>query len=137
MALGMTDTEAAAVSNYRLGGGSYPAPANGGFLGLFSVPPAHGSAGTEISDSGYSRQAVSWATTTSGVVGNPNSTPLTFGPLSAGFSPAEVVYWGRWSAANGGTLLDVGLFDNAYTLSPGGSLPIAVGALRIVLDGGL
>jgi hypothetical protein len=92
-------------------------------------------AGTEVSQAGYSRQAVSkasgsWAAPSgSGTRTIDNAAVISFGPAGANWGTVDEV--GIWDATSGGNLLYVATLAASKTINTGDSAEFAIGALDI------
>lgn len=70
------------------------------YAALFTTAPSGGTAGTEVTGTGYARQAVSWSTAASGAINASVSFTVPTGQTVAGA--------GLYSASSGGTYIDGG-----------------------------
>jgi hypothetical protein len=89
---------------------------------------------TEVTTSGYSRQAVTWGAPSGDPEVSSNTAAITFGPFSA--DPPSVAYGALVSASSGtsGDFLYFWTWDTARDGANGDSLNVAIGALTIQLD---
>lgn len=89
---------------------------------------------SEVTTSGYSRQAVTWSAPSGDPRQTSNSAGLTFGPFSA--DPPNVTHAALVSAASGttGDFIYWWVLDNARDGANGDSLTVAIGALVAQLD---
>lgn len=117
-----------ALLNATLGNVSYTTPATV-YTALYSVAPTDSTAGTELSGSGYSRQATAFSVT-SGVA--TNSANVTFGPASATWSPA--VAWSVTDSASGGNILYYGNLNTTQVVLNGNSLTFGIGNVSVTMD---
>lgn len=91
--------------------------------------------GTEVSQAGYSRQAVSkasgsWAAPSgSGTRTIDNAAIIAFGPAGANWGTVDEV--GIWDASTAGNLLYVGSLAASKTINSGDSAEFAIGALDV------
>jgi len=112
------------------------------YVGLFSTAPSSDSdSGTELSGSGYARQAVTFGAPTAGTGSSrriANTNQITFGPATAAWATA--VAFGIWDAASGGNLLYYGqLLDSGgnattKTAAKDDTIVLSVGSLRVEED---
>ena len=111
------------------------APA-GVYVGLFSVAPTSDSnAGTELSGSGYARQAITFgapAADTGTVRKVSNSAAITFGPATADWTQA--VAFGIYDAATVGNMLYWDALTLPRTIQNGDSGAFSVGSLAVKED---
>lgn len=89
---------------------------------------------TEVTTSGYSRQAVTFSAPTGDPSTSSNTATITFGPFSA--DPPNVPYAALVSSASGtgGDLIAYWTADIARDAANGESLQVAAGALILTLD---
>ena len=110
---------------------AYAAPVSA-YLVLFSTAPTASTPGTELSVSGYSRQAVAFGVP--GVSGSgeqiANTAAIT---LTAGAAWPAVVGVGYYDAATGGNYMAFDATVTSFTLASGDSVTFAIGALTITL----
>lgn len=109
------------------------------YVGFFTQMPSRiGEGGTEVSVSGYARQAIaSWVTATEGASARrTNAVALTWDPF---VTAATVVGWGIWSALTNGTLRDFDFLRTAdgdpitHTIAAGWRPGLAAGDIGLVL----
>lgn len=100
------------------------------YVGLFTTTPTadDGTGGTECSNTGYARQAVTLVRT--GSTMNPNAT-VTFGPATENWT--EVVGFGFWDALTAGNMMAFKDLVTPRTLSNGDSAEFAPADLSISL----
>lgn len=99
------------------------------YLALYSVSPGESGTGTELSGSGYSRQAVTFGTASTGTIASTAS--VTFGPATGTWSPVVAV--AIVDASSGGNVL----FYKAtatQNIKSGGTITIDSGDLTITLE---
>lgn len=104
------------------------------YVGLFTTMPTCESNGTEVSGSGYARQAVAAADWTQNPANGStvqNNTTVTF-PAPSG-SWGQVIGIGLFDASSAGNLLWSGKLDPPLTLTTG-STPLSFTAGQISLD---
>ena len=104
-------------------------PSANRWIALFTVAPGANSAGTEVSDSGYARQAVTFgAVTGTGPSQSVNSAALNFGNAVDG--AITVVAFAVCDAASGGNQIYFGTLTN-FTIPVGVGIHVAAGACVI------
>jgi hypothetical protein len=102
---------------------------SGGYLALYTTAPSDSSAGTEVSASGYARQAIS-AAAASGRAAT-NSALITFGPAGANWGTITAV--SVMSASSGGTMKWWATLTASKTVTTGETLTIAAGDLDLAI----
>ena len=116
-----------ALLNATVRNTTYTSPATV-YLALYSVAPTASTAGTELSGSGYSRQAITFNAPSGGAV--TSNVTVTFGPATA-----------NWSTINATAVVDASTSGNIMYFTPtagqnilsGSSLVIGGGNVSIVL----
>jgi len=116
-----------ALLNATVRNTTYTSPATV-YLALYSVAPTASTAGTELSGSGYSRQAITFNAPSGGSV--TSNVTVTFGPATA-----------NWSTINATAVVDASTSGNIMYFTPtagqnilsGSSLVIGGGNVSIVL----
>jgi hypothetical protein len=109
---------------------TYLSTLDGTFLALFSSATDASGGGTEITNNGMSRQAITFgAPTAAGGGGRQrvNSATIVFGPFSGSVAPT---HYGIMSAITGGTMRRFGALTQAQTTSSG-RLEIPAGDLVV------
>lgn len=128
----------AGISNYlenklidhSLGTASYTMPTTV-YLALYTTDPTDANSGTEVSGSGYSRQAVTFSAASSGSTTNSSAESFT----ASGGSFGSVGYWGVLDASTSGNLLWYGALTNgAQTVTDGQSLTFVVSSITLTAD---
>ena len=122
----MSDFLELEVLDHVLGTGSYTMPTTVR-IGLSTGSFGDDNSGTELSGSGYARQAITFAAASSGSAAT-NAT-VTF-PTATGSWGSEG-FWGSFDAASGGNLLVHGAFDSAKTIGTGDVFRINSGDLTV------
>ena len=122
----MSDFLELEVLDHVLGTGAYTMPTTVR-IGLSTGSFGDDNSGTELSGSGYARQAITFAAASSGSAAT-NAT-VTF-PTATG-SWGSVGFWGIFDAASGGNLLVHGAFDSAKTIGTGDVFRINSGDLTV------
>jgi len=114
------------ILDHILSVGSYTMP-SAVYLGLSVASMADDASGTELSGSGYARQAVTFSAASGGTTSN--SGAITF-PTATG-SWGSVGYWSLWDAASSGNMLLHGSFSAAKSIASGDVLRVSAGDLDI------
>tara|TARA_R100000700_G_scaffold18209_1_gene24876 strand:+ start:130 stop:516 length:387 start_codon:yes stop_codon:yes gene_type:complete len=122
----MSDFLELEVLDHVLGTGSYTMPTTVR-IGLSTGSFGDDNSGTELSGSGYARQAITFAAASSGSAAT-NAT-VTF-PTATG-SWGAVSHWAIFDAASGGNLLIHGAFATPKTITSGDVLRINSGDLTV------
>lgn len=99
------------------------------FLALFTVAPSDSGGGTEVSGSGYARQAITFGAASSGVVANTSTHTFT----ASGGSWGTVTHYGIFSASSAGTLYWHGALGTSRTVADTESLTVAAGAFTLTV----
>jgi len=86
------------------------------WLALYIEDPTDDDTGEEVSDSGYSRQEITFSPAEDGVA--TNSAAVTFGPFA---SSVNITHWGIRDAEVGGNLIVHGPLVDDYTLGDSSS----------------
>ena len=107
------------------------------YLALLTVAPTDSTtlaSMTEVTTSGYSRQACAMAAPSGDPATTSNTATITFGPFSA--DPPSVAYAALVSAASGtsGDFIAYWTANAAQDATTGQSIQVAIGALTISLD---
>lgn len=114
------------ILDHILSVGSYTMP-SAVYLGLSVASMADDASGTELSGSGYARQAVTFSAASSGTTSN--SGAITF-PTATG-TWGSVGFWSLWDAASSGNMLLHGSFSAAKSIASGDVLRVSAGDLDI------
>lgn len=102
------------------------------YLALYTAAPSDSGGGTEVSGSGYSRQAISFDAASSPAGTTQNSALVEF--EASGGSWGTVTHIGIFDAATSGNLLWHGALTTARTVGDGDKLQFAVGAVELTLE---
>lgn len=132
-----TYVQAARQNWYK--GTAYPtAPANV-YVALFiAMPTQAGTGGTEVSGTGYARQAISAATGWGTISGSGPWSIATAGATNfgnAGSAWGTVLGFGIYDASTAGNLLYVATFTSSVVVSNGAPVSFAAGAITITVAG--
>lgn len=114
------------ILDHILSVGSYTMP-SAVYLGLSVASMGDDASGTELSGSGYARQAVTFSAASGGTTSN--SAAITF-PTATG-SWGSIGYWSLWDASSSGNMLLHGAFSSAKTIASGDVLRVSSGDLAI------
>lgn len=114
------------ILDHILSVGSYTMP-SAVYLGLSVASMGDDASGTELSGSGYARQAVTFSAASGGTTSN--SAAITF-PTATG-TWGSVGFWSLWDAASSGNMLLHGSFSAAKTIASGDVLRVSSGDLDI------
>ena len=97
------------------------------YLGLSTASMNDDNSGTELSGSGYAREAITFAAAASASISNNASVEFN----SATGSWGTVSHWAIYDASTGGNQLFHGSFATGKTIATGDILKVASGALTI------
>lgn len=114
--------------DHTLGVGSFTMPATI-YLAIFTTDPTDAASGTEVSGSGYARQAVTFAAASGGTTSNSSAETFT----ASGGNFGTVTHFGLFDALTTGNLLYHGALTTPRTINDGESLVFAIGDLDITL----
>lgn len=114
------------ILDHTLGTAAWTMPATV-YLGLSVASIGDDASGTELSGNGYVRQAISFASASSGSAST--DATVTF-PTATG-SWGSIGYWSVWDASSSGNLLMHGAFTTAKTVGDGDILRVNSGDLTI------
>lgn len=101
------------------------------FVALYTAAPNDAGGGTEVSGSGYSRQAVSFAEATSPDGTTTNSAALSF--TASGGDWGSITHLAIFDAATSGNMLWHGPLAAARTINDTDTLTFAPGAISLTL----
>lgn len=127
----MTDFLESALCNAVLRGTPYTGAAAGNLrLGLFvSSPTETGSAGTEVSYSGYARQPITFGALSGGV--SSNDAVVTFPALPNGNPTITATHWGLFDGTTGGAnMILYGALTTPKTLEQNDQPSFPIGSLQ-------
>lgn len=122
----MSDYLENAFLNHFTGTTSTSAPA-AVYLGLSTASMNDDNSGTELSGSGYARQAITFASAASASIASNAAAEF---PAATG-SWGSVSHWAIYDASTGGNQLFHGSFATAKTIATGDILKVASGDLTI------
>jgi hypothetical protein len=129
MAGNLSDWLENALLDWAMGGTS-PTRPTARHVGLLTAAPTDAGGGTEVSGSGYSRQAATFGAAAAGATSNDSA--LTF--TAAGGSWGTVTHIGIYSDSTAGNLLWWGPLTASKTVGDGDSLVFAAGDIDLALD---
>lgn len=115
--------------NYLLNTDSVTRPTSW-YVSLWTTDPADDGSGTEVSGTGYTRQSVTFGTSSGGTSTNTNEVSWTGGLGGWG----TITHFGLHDASTGGNLLWKGALDGSYTIDDGEIIKFEAGALAIILQ---
>lgn len=104
------------------------------YVALFSaVTDAEAGTGTELSQTGYARQAVTFGAPSNGVF--TSNAAVTFGPITSGGSGQTASHAAIFDAVSGGNAISVikALTGGTITFNQGDSIQIASGQLTFTI----
>ncbi len=116
------------ILDHVFGGNAYTAPSTL-YLGLYTATPSDTGGGTELSGSGYARQAMAMS-----VSGNTASNTAAEEFATATGSWGTVTHVGVFDASTSGNLLAYGALSESKTIATGDVFRIPAGDLDITLD---
>jgi hypothetical protein len=116
------------ILDHVFGGNAYTAPGTL-YLGLYTATPSDTGGGTELSGSGYARQAMAMS-----VSGNTASNSAAEEFATATGSWGTVTHVGVFDASTSGNLLAYGALSASKTIATGDVFRIPAGDLDITLD---
>ena len=116
------------ILDHVFGGNAYTAPGTL-YLGLYTATPSDTGGGTELSGSGYARQAMAMS-----VTGNTASNSAAEEFATATGSWGTVTHVGVFDASTSGNLLAYGALSASKTIATGDVFRIPAGDLDITLD---
>lgn len=97
------------------------------YLALFTAAPGEAGGGTEVTGSGYARQAVNLGTD-----GKANTAQITF--VATGNWPNPVTHLAIMDASSAGNMLWYAPLASSRTIDNGDQITWAIGALTLALD---
>jgi hypothetical protein len=101
------------------------------YVGLFTAAPNDAGGGTEVSGSGYARQAVAFDAATSGAGTTSNTGAVTF--TAAGGAWGTITHIGIFDTSTSGNLLWHGSLTVSKTVADGDTLQFAVGNIDLTM----
>ena len=116
------------ILDHVFGGNAYTAPSTL-YLGLYTATPSDTGGGTELSGSGYARQAMAMS-----VSGNTASNSAVEEFATATGSWGTVTHVGVFDASTSGNLLAYGALSASKAIATGDVFRIPAGDLDITLD---
>lgn len=100
------------------------------YLALYTSNPADDNSGTEVSGSGYSRQAITFGAASGGTSTNTGAVTFT----ASGGSFGTVSHFSIFDASSGGNMLCYGSLDAARTIASGESLTFPIASVNITVS---
>jgi|TARA_R110000782_G_C14756609_1_gene407714 hypothetical protein len=116
------------ILDHVFGGAAYTAPSNV-YLGLYTATPNDAGGGTELSGSGYARQAMAMS-----VSGNTATNSAAEEFATATGSWGTITHVGVFDAATSGNLMAYGALSASKAIATGDVFRIPAGDLDITLD---
>lgn len=101
------------------------------YVALYTAAPNDAGGGTEVSGSGYSRQAVTFDAATSGAGTTSNTGAVTF--TAAGGDWGTITHIGIHDASTAGNLLWHGSLTVSKTVADGDTLQFAIGNIDLTM----
>lgn len=126
----LSDYSEKLILDYLMTTGSATRPTNW-YVALYTSAPSDAGGGTELSGSGYAREAVTFAAATSGTGTTSNSGAVVF--TADGGDWGSVTHMGIHDATSSGNLLWHGALAAAKTVLDGDSLEFAVGNIDLTV----
>lgn len=126
----LSDYSEKLILDYLMTTGSATRPTNW-YVALYTAAPSDSGGGTELSGSGYAREAVTFAAATSGAGTTSNSGAVVF--TADGGDWGSVTHMGIHDATSSGNLLWHGALAAAKTVLDGDSLEFAVGNIDLTV----
>ncbi|MDC1331705.1 hypothetical protein N8247_00015 [bacterium] len=126
----LSDYSEKLILDYLMTTGSATRPTNW-YVALYTAAPSDSGGGTELSGSGYAREAVTFAAATSGAGTTSNSGAVVF--TADGGDWGSVTHMGIHDASSSGNLLWHGALAAAKTVLDGDSLEFAVGNIDLTV----
>ena len=121
-----------ALLNHVLRNSAFSPPATN-YLALYTVSPAAGSDGTEVTGGAYARQAIGWAASVAGSGLITTSADIVF-PVATG-SWGTIVAWAVCSASVGtGTIMYWGSMNTNRTIGAGEQIKFSAGQIGLYED---
>ena len=101
------------------------------YVALYTAAPSDAGGGTELTGSGYAREAVAFAAATSGTGTTSNTGVVIF--TADGGDWGSVTHMGIHDASSGGNLIWHGALAAAKTVADGDTLEFAVGNIDLTV----
>lgn len=114
------------ILDHILGTGSWTMPSTV-YLALFTAAPGEAGGGTEVSGSGYARQATAFGAASGGVASNSAIEAFT----AAGGNWGTITHWALFDASTSGNMLVYGALTASRVVNDGDTISFAIGAVQI------
>jgi len=101
------------------------------YVALYTAAPSDSGGGTEVSGSGYAREAVTFAAATSPGGTTSNSGAVTF--TASGGNWGSITHIGIHDASSGGNLLWHGAMTASKTVNDGDTLEFSIGNIDLTI----
>jgi len=99
------------------------------YVALYTAAPSDSGGGTEVSGSGYAREAVTFAAASSPGGTTDNTTTVTF--TASGGNWGAITHIGLFDAVSGGNLLWHGAMTASKTVNDGDTLEFSIGNIDL------
>lgn len=126
---GLSDYLEGELLDHALGTGSFTAPSNI-YLALYTSDPNDDNSGTEVSGSGYSRQAITFNAASGGSATNSSAESFT----ASGGNFGTITHIGLLDASTSGNLLFRGALSVSKVINDGETLSFPVGSVTVTLS---
>ena len=114
--------------DHTLGTASFTMPSTV-YLACFTSDPTDAGSGTEVSGSGYSRQAITFGAASGGSTTNSSAETFT----ASGGNFGTISHIGIYDASTSGNLLVYGALNSSKTINDGESIVFSIGSITVAL----
>jgi hypothetical protein len=104
------------------------------YVGLFTAAPGEGGGGTEVSGTGYARQAATFGAPVTGTTGSSCANSADIDYSTAGSAWGTVTHFAIFDASSGGNELYYGALGASVIVNNGDPVKFATGALSVTED---
>lgn len=104
------------------------------YAALFTAAPGEAGGGTEVSGTGYARQAVTFGAPTTGTTGSTCTNTADVDYSTAGSSWGTITHFAIYDAATGGNEVYYDALTTPITVNNGDPVKFSTGALSIIED---
>lgn len=126
----LSDWAEKAVLDWLMGGAT-PTRPSARYVALYTAAPSDSGGGTEVSGSGYSRQAATFDAASSPGGTTSNSAAVSF--TASGGSWGTITHMGIFDASSGGNLIWHGALTASKTIGDGDTLEFATGNIDLTI----
>jgi len=126
----LSDWAEKAVLDWLMGGAT-PTRPSARYVALYTAAPSDSGGGTEVSGSGYSRQAATFDAASSPGGTTSNSAAVSF--TSSGGSWGTITHMGIFDASISGNLIWHGAMTASKTIGDGDTLEFAIGNIDLTI----